>query len=74
MAGKQLQVEFENMESKPGTLDVAVRVDMETGDFEFTIEENGLPTTVPYILFAGALQMVLNQAAYRYYKGYEDNE
>jgi hypothetical protein len=72
MEDKTLQVEFDTMVKKPGTLDVAVRVDMETGHFEFVIEENGLPTTVPYILFAGALTMVLNQAAYRFYNGYED--
>ncbi|WP_433958563.1 hypothetical protein [Cytobacillus horneckiae] len=72
MAGKQLNVEFESLESKPGTLDVAIRVNVEEGSFEFVIEENGLPTTVPYIHLAGALQLVLNQAAYRYYKGYDE--
>ncbi|MGP9042121.1 hypothetical protein [Cytobacillus kochii] len=69
MTGKQFNVEFESLESKPGTLDVAIRVNVEEGTFEFILEENGLPTTAPYIHLAGALQLVLNQATHQYYNG-----
>lgn len=69
---KGLQVEFNHMESGEGVMDVAVRVNVKTGEFEYVMEENGLPTTVPYIVFAGALQMVLNLAAKNFIDGGPD--
>ena len=71
---KQFCVEFEKMESKPGTLDLALRIDTETGDYEFIIEESGLPVTVPYYQFVGLMQLLIGHATYRFYNGYPEEE
>jgi len=55
---RKLQVEFESIESKPGVLDLAIRYDGNSGSFEYVVEENGIPVSVPAHIVAGVLAIV----------------
>lgn len=52
---KQLNIEFHSMEAGPGVVDIAIRYDTKTGRFNYMLEENGLPTTLPTHIFSGII-------------------
>lgn len=57
---KQLQVNFDDIESGDGVVDIAVRYDTNKGEFEFITEENGLPVELPAHVFVGILSLMIN--------------
>lgn len=71
---KVFNTEFERLESAPGMLDMAVRINVNNGDYEFSVEENGLPTTLPYYQFVGVMQMLITHASERFWRGYPEKE
>lgn len=52
---KALNVEFNSMDADIGVVDIAIRYDTKTGRFNYMMEENGLPTTLPTHVFSGIL-------------------
>ena len=70
--GKGFSVEFDSLEAGEGILDLALRTNVNTGQFEFIIEEAGLPITVPYYQFCGLLTMMINHSSQRFFHGYPD--
>lgn len=41
-----------------GQLDISIKFDYKTGDYQFSIEEDGLPTQVPSHVVVGILDTV----------------
>lgn len=71
---KSFSVEFERLDSGVGILDLALRFNPQDGEYEFVIEENGIPITVPFYQFAGMLQMLITHSGHRFWNGYTDKE
>jgi hypothetical protein len=69
---KDLQVQFDSMEAGPGVLDIAMRINVQTQDYEFVFEENGLPVKVPHYQLVGLLQMLIGHATHRFWHGYPE--
>lgn len=67
---KQLNVEFHEISAKAGVVDIAIRYDTNSGQYNFLIEENGIPTTLPMHVFNGILFSVLNEACNGSIDGY----
>lgn len=61
---KNLNFDFNHLESGEGIVDMVIRFDSKTGAFEFYVEENGLPTSVPAFMIIGMLNQVATQSAF----------
>jgi hypothetical protein len=67
---KQLNVEFHQLETGEGIVDIAIRYNVKTGSYNFLIEENGLPTTLPMHVFNGILFNLATEASRGVIDGY----
>lgn len=67
---KTLNVEFHQIESGSGIVDLAIRFDTKTGSYNFMVEENGLPTTLPMHIFNGIMFCIMNDACRSVIDGY----
>lgn len=67
---KKLNVEFHELSSETGVIDIAIRFDTKTGQYNFVIEEQGLPTTLPMHVFNGIMFNVQMDACKGYIQGY----
>lgn len=67
---RALNVEFHEMDSGAGIVDIAIRYDVKTGSYNFLLEENGLPTTVPMHVFTGILFNLASEATRGVIAGY----
>jgi hypothetical protein len=67
---KQLTVEFHELDQGTGVIDLAIRFDTTTGRYNFMIEENGLPTTLPSHIFNGILFNIQMEACRGVIDGY----
>lgn len=65
---KSLSVEFDDMESGSGIFDLAIRYDVKKGNYEFCVEENGVPTTMFSHEFVGILKMIESHAINKFFK------
>lgn len=63
-----------NLESRPGTVDIALRYDTVTGHYNYRVEECGLPASVPMHVFNGILFSILQQACAGMIQGYRPPE
>lgn len=70
---KQLTVEFHELDQGPGVIDLAIRFDTKTGSYNFMIEENGLPTTLPSHIFNGILFNIQMDACRGVIEGYKSD-
>ncbi|MCM3746536.1 hypothetical protein M3223_04125 [Paenibacillus pasadenensis] len=68
--GKALNVEFHEIEATAGVVDIAIRYDTNTGAYNFLLEENGLPTTLPMHVFNGILINLIQEACRGKIDGY----
>lgn len=57
---KNLNIEFHELKSSEGMVDIAIRYDTKTGRYNYMMEENGLPVTLPSHVFSGILFNVLS--------------
>ncbi|MMZ46530.1 hypothetical protein D1872_81470 [compost metagenome] len=61
---KVFTTEFVSMNSGPGIIDIAIRFNNNMGgncgEFEFSLEENGIPVTVPAHILVGILVTMAN--------------
>lgn len=71
---KALNVEFHSLDSAPGIVDIAIRYDVKTGSYNFLIEENGLPTTLPSHVFNGILFNLATEASRGVIQGFRPEE
>jgi hypothetical protein len=55
---KEFETEFLNIDSGEGVVDIAIRYDTNTGDYNYCIEESGIPATLPVHVFMGILEAV----------------
>lgn len=69
---KQLNVEFHELASGTGIVDIAIRYNVKTGSYNFLIEENGLPTTLPMHVFNGILFNLATEASRGMIQGYRE--
>lgn len=60
---------FSQIKESKGVIDVLVRFDTNTGEFELAIEECGKPTEVPVIAVVGLLESVKIGVAMNGYTG-----
>lgn len=67
---KELSVEFHSLDTGEGVIDFAIRYDTKTGAYNFLIEENGLPTTLPMHVFNGILFSIASEACRGHIDGY----
>lgn len=56
--GKTFTTEFD-MESGEGIVDIAIRTNTKNGQWEFAMEENGVPVTLPQHILFGILVGVM---------------
>lgn len=68
--GKSLNVEFHELDAGEGVVDIAIRFDTKSGSYNFVLEENGLPTTLPMHVFNGILFNIQMEACKGYIDGY----
>lgn len=55
---KTFSVEFESLEADEGVVDFAIRYNTKTGEYNYVIEECGVPVTLPAHVFVGILTIV----------------
>lgn len=67
---KQLSIEFHELAAGEGIVDIAIRFDTKSGSYNFLIEENGLPTTLPMHVFNGIMFNIQMDACRGYIDGY----
>lgn len=67
---KSLNVEFHQLETGEGVVDIAIRYNTKTGSYNFLMEENGLPTTLPMHVFNGILFNLATEACRGVIDGY----
>lgn len=67
---KQLIVDFHSLEQGVGMVDIAIRYDVKTGRYNYLIEENGLPVTLPMHVFNGILFSLATEACRGVINGY----
>lgn len=67
---KQLNIEFHSLETGEGIVDIAIRYNVNTGSYNFLIEENGLPVTLPMHVFNGILFNLATEACRGVIDGY----
>lgn len=70
---KQLNVEFHELEAGEGIVDICIRYDVKTGNHNFLIEENGLPTSLPMHVFNGILFNLASEACRGRIDGYRSD-
>lgn len=61
---KSLNFEFNEMKSGTGIVDMVIRFDSKTGAYEFYVEENGLPTSIPAFMIVGMLTMAASHMSF----------
>jgi hypothetical protein len=71
---KTLNVEFHSLASASGVVDIAIRYNTVTGSYNFLIEENGLPTTLPKHVFNGILINLVNESCGGTIDGHHSDE
>lgn len=57
---KSLNIEFHELEAAEGVVDIGIRYNTKTGNYNYVIEENGLPVTLPAHVFSGILFNILS--------------